>query len=165
MTKKGSTAKKKAFDSPQQQVYLSMWRTYDRLRAIEEALFDRWNLTAQQYNVLRLLEAKHPDPLPTLQLSARLISRAPDITRILDKLEDQGWIQRDRSTADRRAVLVALTPKGRLQLKEMATEVKRMHVAQLGHLTVEQMRDLLALLEIARAPHEPQGSDWKKENG
>lgn len=165
MSKRVRTPKKRGFDSPQQQVYLSMWRTYDRLRAIEEALFDQWNLTAQQYNVLRLLEAKHPEPLPTLQLSARLISRSPDITRMLDKLEEQGWIQRERSTEDRRAVMVALKPKGRTKLRDMAAQVKAMHVAQLGHLTVEQMRDLLALLEVARAPHEPEGSDWKTGNG
>jgi DNA-binding MarR family transcriptional regulator len=164
MAKRIHTPKKRGFDSPQQEVYLSMWRTYDRLRAIEEALFDQWNLTAQQYNVLRLLEAKHPEPMPTLQLSARLISRAPDITRMLDKLEEQGWLQRARSTEDRRAVMVALTTKGRSQLKEMASKVKAMHVAQIGHLTVEQMRDLLALLEAARAPHEPEGSDWKTES-
>jgi len=161
MAKRMHTPKKRGFDSPQQEVYLSMWRTYDRLRAMEEALFDQWNLTAQQYNVLRLLEAKHPRPMPTLQLSARLISRSPDITRMLDKLEEQGWIARSRSTEDRRAVMVALTSEGRTQLREMAAHVKAMHVAQLGHLTVGQTRDLLALLEIARAPHEPEGSDWK----
>lgn len=156
-----NSAKKRRFDSAEQQVYLSLWRTYDRLRAIEEALFDRWNLTAQQYNVLRLLEAKHPEPMATLQLSAKLVSRAPDITRMLDKLEGQGWIVRERSSEDRRAVLVALTPKGLALLKEMAGPVKHMHVAQTGHLTVDQMRSLLELLEIARAPHEPVDSDWK----
>lgn len=161
MAKTGHIAKKRGFDSPQQEVYLSMWRTYDRLRAIEEMLFDSWNVTAQQYNVLRLLEAKHPEPLPTLKLSALLISRAPDITRILDKLEEQGWIQRERSTLDRRAVMVALTPKGRHLLQEMAVQVKQMHVAQVGHLTVDQRQELLRLLEIVRAPHEPENSDWK----
>ncbi|MFN6162303.1 MAG: MarR family winged helix-turn-helix transcriptional regulator [Planctomycetota bacterium] len=157
----GKLAKKRRFDSPEQQVYLSLWRSYDRLRAIEEALFNRWNLTAQQYNVLRLLEAKHPEAIPTLQLSSKLISRAPDITRMLDKLETQGWIRRDRSSEDRRAVLVALTPKGLALVKEMASSVKQMHVAQVGHLTVDQTRSLLELLEVVRAPHEPMDSDWK----
>ena len=157
----GKLAKKRRFDSPEQQVYLSLWRSYDRLRAIEEALFNRWNLTAQQYNVLRLLEAKHPEAIPTLQLSSKLISRAPDITRMLDKLETQGWIRRDRSSEDRRAVLVALTPKGLALVKEMASSVKQMHVAQVGHLTVDQPRSLLELLEVVRAPHEPMDSDWK----
>lgn len=153
--------KKRRFDSSQQQVYLSLWRTYDRLRALEEAVFDRWSLTAQQYNVLRLLEAKHPEPIPTLQLSARLISRAPDITRMLDKLEGEEWIRRERSSEDRRAVLVGLTQKGLALLREMEASVKQMHVAQVGHLTVDQMRSLIELLRLVRSPHETDESDWK----
>lgn len=153
--------KKRRFDSAQQQVYLSLWRTYDRLRAVEEAVFDRWSLTAQQYNVLRLLEARHPDPIPTLQLSARLISRAPDITRMLDKLEGEGWIRRERSSEDRRAVMVGLTQKGLALLREMEVSVKQMHVAQVGHLTVDQMRSLIELLRLVRSPHETDESDWK----
>lgn len=152
--------KKRGFDSTHQKVYLSLWRTYDRLRAMEDALFDSWNLTAQQYNVLRLLEARHPEPIPTLQLSAKLISRAPDITRMIDKLETQQWIRRERSSEDRRAVLVALTDKGTELVKSLAEPVKQMHEAQLGHMTAEQMRSLVSLLQIARAPHEPEQSDW-----
>ncbi len=66
-----STASQKAarFDSVEQEVYLNMWRTYDRLRILEDALFDRFALTAQQYNVLRLLKAEDPSPVPTLTLA------------------------------------------------------------------------------------------------
>ena len=149
------------FDSIEQQVYLSLWRSYDRLRAIEEELFERWDLTAQQYNVMRLLSAKHPNSVATTQLSQRLISRAPDITRMLDKLENRGWIRRERSTEDRRAVMVAITRQGLALLKKIAGPVKEMHVAQSGHLTVDQMRTLIGLLEVIRSPHEPDGSDWK----
>lgn len=151
------------FDSIEQQVYLALWRSYDRLRAIEEELFDRWDLTAQQYNVMRLLASKHPHSVATTQLSQRLISRAPDITRMLDKLESQGWIRRERSTEDRRAVMVAITRQGLSLLTKIARPVKEMHVAQSGHLTVEQMRNLIGLLEAIRSPHEPDGSDWKHE--
>ena len=76
----------KRFDSPQQEVFLNLWRTYDRLRALEDELFGRHGLTAQQYNALRLLRAAHPGKVPTLALATRLVSRAPDITRLLDKL-------------------------------------------------------------------------------
>ena len=65
------------FDSPQQEAYLALWRTYDRLRALEDELFDSWSLTAQQYNVLRLLRAARPAPVPTLSLVAGLISARP----------------------------------------------------------------------------------------
>src|SRR5215204_3237261 len=74
------------FDSPQQEAFLSLWRTYDRLRAHEDELFARHDLTAQQYNALRLLRAAHPRKVPTLAVATRLVSRAPDITRMLDRL-------------------------------------------------------------------------------
>src|SRR5436190_8560452 len=84
------------FDSLEQEVFLNLWRTYDRLRVLEDELFRRFNLTAQQYNLLRLLRAAHPQSMPTLELARRLVSRAPDITRMLDNLAERGLILRDR---------------------------------------------------------------------
>jgi hypothetical protein len=71
------------FDSPQQECYLNLWRTYDRLRMVEDELFLGHDLTAQQYNALRLLRAEHPAALPTLVLAGKLVSHAPDITRLV----------------------------------------------------------------------------------
>src|SRR5204863_8970258 len=84
------------FDSPEQEAFLSLWRTYDRLRALEDELFGRYDLTPQQYNVLRLLRAEHAGTLPTLTLANRLGSRAPDITRMLHKWDERGLITRER---------------------------------------------------------------------
>src|SRR5438445_5936761 len=89
------------FDSQEQEVFLNLWRTYDRLRTLEDDLFAQFDLTPQQYNVLRLLKAEHPGSLPTLALAERLVSRAPDITRMLDKLEQHGLIVRDRPAHNR----------------------------------------------------------------
>ena len=97
------------FDSPQQEAFLALWRTYDRLRAFEDDLFARFDLTPQQYNALRLLRAEHPDPLPTLVLAERLVSRAPDITRLLDGLELKGLIARERHAENRRVVQVGIS--------------------------------------------------------
>src|SRR5579871_4956489 len=93
--------KGRRFDSLEQEAFLSLWRTYDRLRAFEDALFARFDLTPQQYNALRLLRAQHPETTPTLALANRLISRAPDITRMLDKLEHRGLIARERNADNR----------------------------------------------------------------
>jgi DNA-binding MarR family transcriptional regulator len=153
-------ANTRKFDSSEQQAYLSLWRTYDRLKAIEDQLFAKWDLTPQQYNVLRLLEAAHPNPLPTLALSTRLISRAPDITRMLDKLENNAWIERTRSTEDRRAVLVGLTLDGQSLLQEIAKPLEELHMAQVGHLSKKQLSQLCDLLRLVREPHEAPGSDW-----
>ena len=78
------TPRGRRFDSPQQEAYLILWRTYDRLRMLEDELFGRHDLTAQQYNALRLLRGAHPGRVATLALSGRLVSRAPDITRLVD---------------------------------------------------------------------------------
>ena len=72
------------FDSLEQETYLNLWRTYDRLRAIEDTVFGPRGLTSQQYNVLRLLAAHQPEPVPTLTIADRMFSKSPDITRMLD---------------------------------------------------------------------------------
>jgi DNA-binding MarR family transcriptional regulator len=154
-------ARAKRFDSPQQEAYLSLWRTYDRLRAIEDELFASWELTAQQYNLLRLLRAAHPEPVPTLSLASRLVSRAPDVTRMIDKLEARQLITRTRSTADRRAVLVRVTDAGIDLLRQIDEPLRDCHERQLGHLAQDDLNSLIALLERARAPHEEEGSPWK----
>jgi DNA-binding MarR family transcriptional regulator len=149
------------FDSPEQEAFLSLWRTYDRLRALEDELFARFGLTPQQYNALRLLRAEHPDPLPTLALAERLVSRAPDITRMIDLLEQRGLVARTRKPTDRRSVLLAITPAGLALIDEIAGPLRECHARQLGHLSEARLAKLTALLKAARAPHEPDGSPWK----
>ena len=150
----------KRFDSPQQEVYLNLWRTYDRLRAFEDELFARHALTAQQYNALRLLRASHPAPVPTLGLATRLVSRVPDITRLVDKLNDRGLVARDRPPENRRTVMIRITDAGLALLDELADEVRACHDRQLGHLDAAEMRTLVELLKKARDPHEAPGSSW-----
>lgn len=149
------------FDSVQQEAYLAIWRTYDRLRAIEEALFSEWNLSAQQYNVLRILESSNPDKIPTLSLTKRLISRAPDITRMLDRLEQNEWIERERSAEDRRTVLVGITTEGSRILKELQRPLAQCHQKQVGHLSAKELKTLCELLSRTREPHESEDGFWK----
>lgn len=160
MTEAGANPKARKFDSPEQEAYLALWRTYDRLRALEDELFAGFELTAQQYNLLRLLRAAH-EPVPTLALAERLVSKAPDITRMLDKLEERKLLTRTRSTEDRRAVLVRITDRGIALLDRIADPLRECHRRQLGHLSAAELRNLTALLKAARTPHEPDGSSWK----
>ena len=149
------------FDSPEQEAYLALWRTYDRLRAIEDDCFARFGLTAQQYNLLRLLRADHPAPRAATALADRLVSRGPDVTRMLDKLEARGWVGRARSETDRRAVRVSITAAGLALVDEIAGPLGACHERQLGHLSSAQLKSLTALLRAARAPHEAADSPWK----
>src|SRR5262245_36292978 len=148
------------FDSLQQEAFLNLWRTYDRLHLLEEELFGRYELTPQQYNALRLLRGEGDKKLATLALASRLVSRAPDITRLLDKLEERGLIARERPADNRRMVLIGLTAQGRELLADLDAQVRDCHARQLGHLTPAQLNELVAILKAARAPHEDPGSHW-----
>jgi DNA-binding MarR family transcriptional regulator len=149
------------FDSVEQEVFLNLWRTYDRLRALEDELFGRHELTPQQYNVLRLLRAQHPQTLPTLALADHLVSRAPDITRMLDKLEKRGLIVRERPADNRRMVRIGITKAGLKLIAQLAQPLRQCHTRQLGHMAPNDLQCLAILLRAARRPHESEHSTWR----
>src|ERR1041384_5195751 len=141
-----TTSVRRRFDSLEQEAFLGLWRTYDRLRALEDELFARDDFTPQQYNALRLLRGDHPAPVRTLDLAARLVSRAPDITRLLDKLDQRGLITRDRPADNRRVVRVGITDAGIALLEELREPLRGCHARQLGHLPRKDLEALVALL-------------------
>ena len=153
----GAVSSRRKFDSLEQEAFLNLWRTFDSLKAIEEEVFGRFELSAQQYNALRLLEEAAPTTLPTLSLAGRLVSRAPDITRLLDRLEARGLVQRVREPSNRRIVQVGLTAAGADLLARMRDVVRDCGARQLGHLGAERLHALIALLKTAREPHEHHG--------
>jgi DNA-binding MarR family transcriptional regulator len=148
------------FDSAQQEAYLNLWRTYDRLRMLEDELFGGYGLTAQQYNALRLLRGSHPKRLPTLAVAARLVSRAPDITRMIDRLAERGLVDRERPADNRRVVLVGITAAGLETLRHLDGPVRECGRKQLGHLTPNELAELIRLLRRARGPHEEVEGAW-----
>lgn len=157
------SSRKPRFDSPEQETFLNLWRTYDCLKALEEELFGHFQISAQQYNALRLLRSVCPAPMQTLALGKRLISRAPDTTRMLDRLEQRQLIVRERRSENRRVVEILITEPGLALLDEMAESVQEMHKQQLGHLSRTEQRDLIALLKRIREPHEDASCDWLDE--
>src|SRR5205823_180839 len=126
----------------------------DRLRAVEDEVFAAHDLGAQQYNALRILRSVHPGELPTLVIAARLVSRAPDITRLLDRLETRGLVMRQRPADNRRVVRVSITKAGVALLKELDPKVRACNERQLGHLKKSELQTLIELLRAARRPHE-----------
>jgi MarR family transcriptional regulator, organic hydroperoxide resistance regulator len=153
-TTQTSNRRPQQFDSLEQEVFLNLWRTYDRLKSLEEEMFGQVGLSAQQYNALRLLRSVHPGAMPTLVLGSRLISRAPDMTRLLDRLEQRGLLIRERRPENRRVVEVQITPEGVQLLDDIHDAVLDCHRRQLGHLDARSLRQLAALLKEARLPHE-----------
>jgi len=142
------------FDSETQRVFLHLWRTYDLLKAIEDKCLSNFGLSAQQYNVLRILQASHPESMPTMQLGSQLISRGPDMTRMLDRLHSKKLVQRSRPSGNRRVVEVGITPAGLALLADMDGAVIEMHDRQLGHLSDGERNRLIRLLKVVRRPHE-----------
>jgi DNA-binding MarR family transcriptional regulator len=92
--------------------------------------------------------------MPTLVLGSRLISRAPDMTRLLDRLEERGLLTRDRKPENRRVVEVRITKAGLDLLEELQEAVVDCHRRQLGHLDGKSLKQLAKLLKQARGPHE-----------
>lgn len=156
-----SPRRSRRFDSLEQEAFLTLWRTYDRLRIEEDRLFGRFDLTPQQYNTLRILRGEQPGGLPTLALAERLVSRAPDITRLLDKLVQRGLVARMRTDDDRRTVRVQIAEAGLALLGELDEPVRQCHARQLGHLSRDALRQLITLLDQARRPHEEAQGVWE----
>jgi len=130
-------------------VFLDLLRTTDILSRALVAVLKTEDLSANQYNVLRILRGS-PDGLPCSEIASRMITRDPDITRLLDRLEKRGLISRCRETKDRRMVMARITPYGFKLLARLDGPVEETHRRQLGHLGRERLRALAELLHAAR---------------
>ena len=140
----------KPFRSLEQEAHLNLERTTAVLgHAFAEAL-KRFDITPTQYNVLRILRGAGTAGLCRNEVRDRMIAQVPDVTRLLDRLEDGGLVARERQTSDRRQVLTLITEKGLDLLAELDEPVAAMHKRALGHMTTEQLQQLTELLEIAR---------------
>jgi len=108
------------------------------------------DLSPTQYNVLRILRAAGGEGLPCGQISRRMLTREPDITRLLDRLEARQLIHRRRDARDRRIVLGHITEEGIELLKWLDRPISDLHRRQLGGLGRRRLKQLAGLLEIVR---------------
>jgi DNA-binding MarR family transcriptional regulator len=142
--------KSRPFDSPEQEAALNLLRTSDWLDNRLGRLFREYGLTGSQYNVLRILRG-HGAALPCLEIADRMIQVVPAITGLIDRLEKQGLVERQRSKEDRRVVFVAITPKALAILNKLDEPLKQLHRTLIGHLSRQELAELSRLLEKARA--------------
>ncbi|WP_417388833.1 MarR family winged helix-turn-helix transcriptional regulator [Gimesia sp.] len=141
--------KKQAFESPEVEAVLNVLRTSDQYQNRLGKLFRKYGLTSSQYNVLRILRGEG-QPLPSLEIASRMIQVVPAITGLIDRLEKRGLVTRERCTADRRVVYVALTEKAETLLKEVDEPGRELHQRLIGHLTRTELKTLSRLLVKAR---------------
>lgn len=143
--------KRQPFDQPEEEVLLNLRRTDDLLRDAFAALFKTEGISDPLYNILRILRGEGK-PLPCLEVAGRMVTRLPDITRLVDRLETKNLVRRLRTEEDRRVVLIAITEEGRALLAGLDEPVRALTRALLGHLSPEELRLLNALLVKARQP-------------
>jgi DNA-binding MarR family transcriptional regulator len=132
-------------------LFVALLKTADNVGQEAEQLLKAAGLTGAQYNVLRILRGSEPGGLPCRGISERMISRDPDITRLLDRMEKRGLITRARQTDDRRVVKTCITAQGLSLLKTLDQPVHDLHKRQFRHMPAAQLKTLAELLEKFRA--------------
>jgi DNA-binding MarR family transcriptional regulator len=142
----------------EEQVFVNVLRTADALARGGEALLRPTGLSATQYNVLRILRGAGTEGLACCEVGCRMISRDPDITRLLDRMESRGLIARAREEQDRRVVKARITAEGLRVLGELDSPVQEMHRRQLRHIPAKELRQLSRLLERVRGQAETPSS-------
>lgn len=148
--RKETAPKRRRPSCPEEAAFLDLMRTCDLLSRRPALLLKDEDLSSTQYNVLRILRGA-PDGLPCGEIANRMITRDPDVTRLLDRLEKRGLILRWRETKDRRVVMARITPEGLKLLARLDEPMEEMHRRQLGHLGEERLSSLSELLGAARA--------------
>ena len=134
----------------EEEVFVDLLRTTDLLARRVASVLKAEDLSATQYNVLRILRGT-PGGLPCGEIASRMITRDPDITRLLDRLEKRGLIARYRETTDRRVVMARITQSGLNLLARLDEPVRDAHRKQLSHLGRERLGRLTELLQVARS--------------
>ncbi len=146
----GAIKKRGPFEAAEQEVYLNLVRTSEALLGEFGLLFKSHGLSSASYNVLRILRGAGDEGLPCQEVGARMVSRLPDVTRLVDRLEQSGLVERARVEHDRRVVLIRITPQGLEKLKGLDEPVLELHKRQLGHLPKADLAELNRLLVLAR---------------
>ena len=112
-----------------------------------DKLIAGYGITGSQYNVLRILKGVYPDGHPRCEIAVRMIEIAPDITRLIDRLEKQGLVTRDRTQEDRRMSITKLTEKGLNLIDKIKPIIDKEHKNATKNLTEEECKKLSFLLE------------------
>lgn len=139
-----------AVPQTEEKVALSILRTAEVVMQRAIQVLKPFDLTATQYNVLRILRGSEKTGLSCSQIAERMIHRDPDITRLLDRLENRGLIRRERDTQDRRVVVTYIAAPGLVLLKKIDPEVQAHHQHQFEQFSEQDLQQLIQFLERVR---------------
>jgi DNA-binding MarR family transcriptional regulator len=141
----------KAIRLLEEEASLNIVRTADVLMAKVMDVLKPYGLSATQYNVLRILRGAGAAGATCKDMASRMLTRDPDITRLMDRLEKRGLLTRDRAKEDRRFVTTRLTGAGLDMVNELDGPVEQVHRHQMRHMKADRLRCLVGLLEEVRA--------------
>jgi DNA-binding MarR family transcriptional regulator len=138
------------FATREEELYLSLVRTVDLLSRGLSGLLKSRGISGPQYNALRILRGAGEAGLPCGEIAARMVTRDPDVTRLLDRLQKRHLIERGRGADDRRVVSTRITADGLALLQELDVPVRELHIGQLGFLSAQELDGLLDQLTRVR---------------
>jgi DNA-binding MarR family transcriptional regulator len=144
------SAQARPFRSPAHEAVVELFRTTDRVRRALSAVVEEHGLTLQQFNVLRILRGAGSAGLPTLEVAERMVERTPGVTRMLDRLERQELIRRDRCPRDRRRVLASITEKGLGRLERVDEPMAKREEELFGSASSSEVATLLVVFRRLR---------------
>jgi DNA-binding MarR family transcriptional regulator len=142
--------KRKAFASLRQEAYLNLLRTHAKLAAEFSRLYKTHGLTDPKYNALRILQGEGR-PMQIYQIADRMVTPHTDVTRLVERLTAEGFVDRQRCESDRRVVWVRLNAKGKALLKKLEKPVMELHEIQFPGFTNEELEQINHLLLKARS--------------
>ena len=140
----------KPFANREEEVFLSLQRTSSLLMTALARELKGYDLTPAQYNLLRILRGAGSEALTCGEIGDRLVSPGPDVTRLLDRLEQRRLLARERDPEDRRIVRARITDEGLAVLARLDAAVEETMTRLLGHLGEERLQALCELLDQAR---------------
>lgn len=140
----------KPFRHIEEEVFLNIQRTADTMMQELLDVLRPFGLSVTQYNVLRILRGAGEAGVTCKDIAGRMITRDPDITRLLDRLERRSLLTRNRAKEDRRFVSIRITDQGLTLLKDLDLPVEDKQVALMRHVPQTQLMSLIDLLEQVR---------------
>lgn len=140
----------KPFAHPEEELYISLLRTIDLLGRSTSQLLKQHDMSSAQYNVLRILRGAEPEGMPCGEVGTRMVTRDPDITRLLDRMEKRQWVTRIRVSSDRRVITARITENGLKLLESLDKPMLDVHRQQLGFLSRPEIQSLLLSLDRIR---------------
>ena len=135
------------FEGPHHEALLAVMLANAALDSMMDDVFDGSSITQPQYNVLRILNGVHPSAHSRGEIARRMVRRAPDLTRMLDRLVRMGLVERAKGEKDHRQSLAKITPQGRELLEHLRPKVQRMNQLLADRMSAEEARHLVSLLE------------------